>query len=214
MDVRVGFCRSAPPHNIRLPCKMLVLRRRGSLLQAAAGACCSSVVVAVGLPLISVCVCAAGWGLHLRTETSGPTSTPSLAFEFYPIRLLIWSWTRMWDFASPCPPQKNLPLAPVHFGLQGFRVASPHLFPRFLPPALQRCKDEHVRQGCSSCALLVFPSPDPASLRCGLLGSSFLALCVCRGLLLQWCCCTRTSVDELWCATGSGFRGLVCQSNK
>ena len=40
----------------------------------------------------------------------------------------------MWDFASPCPPpKKNLPLAPVHFGLQGFRVATPHLFPRVFP---------------------------------------------------------------------------------
>ena len=163
MDVRVGFCRSAPPHNIRLPCKMLVLRRRGSLLQAAAGACCSSVVVAVGLPLISVCVCAAGWGLHLRTETSGPTSTPSLAFEFYPIRLLIWSWTRMWDFASPCPPPKKK--SPPRSGsLRASGLQSCHSSPlSSCVSCLLHCKDEHVWQGCSSCALLVFSSPDPAS---------------------------------------------------
>ena len=184
---------------------------RGLLLQCC---CCSRTSV-------NKCVCAAGWGLHLRTETSGPTSTPSLAFEFYPIRLLIWSWTRMWDFASPCPPQKNLPLAPVHFGLQGFRVATPHLFPRVFPAS---CIAKTSMYGRDAQAVLCwFFISGPCELRCGLLGClakyfnaqmSFLASCVCRGLLLQWCCCSRTSVDELWCATGSGFRGLVCQSNK
>ena len=186
---------------------------RGLLLQCC---CCSRTSVNK-----CVCVCAAGWGLHLRTETSGPTSTPSLAFEFYTIRLLIWSWTRMWDFASPCPPKK---ISPSLRFTSGFRASELPLLTSFLvcflPPALQR---RACMAGMLKLCFVGFFISGPCELRCGLLGClakyfnaqmSFLASCVCRGLLLQWCCCSRTSVDELWCATGSGFRGLVCQSNK
>ena len=68
--------------------QILMLRCCHFLLHAAAGACCSSVFVAVGLPLTNKGVPPLR-GLQLRTETGGPTSAPALAFEFYPIRLLI-----------------------------------------------------------------------------------------------------------------------------
>ena len=74
----------------------------------------------------------------------------------------------------------------------------------------------------ADCVLLVCPSPDPASLRCGcawqniwrlrdVVVPSFKRL---RGLLLQCCCCSRTSLDELRSAIVSGCWGLVCQSNR
>ena len=51
------------------------------------------------------------------------------------------------------------------------------------------------------------PSPDPASLRCGLSGcfatlQNLFMTRHRRSLLLQRCCCSRTSVNELGCATG------------
>ena len=50
---------------------MLMLRRRGSLLHAGAGACCSSVFVAVGLPFKELgCAAASGFGLWSANQTN------------------------------------------------------------------------------------------------------------------------------------------------
>ena len=146
-----------------------------------------------------------GFGLPIKqitTETGGPISAPVLEFKFCPIRLLIWHQA-----------SRGLPefmVMDLHVGFYnsvlpslrfttGFRASGLPLLTRSsCVSCLLDCK-EQAWQGCSSCVLLVCPSRDPASLRCGLFGSCakyvdaqmpwFLASCGCWGLLLQWDFC-------------------------